>query len=853
VRNALAARQWEAYYFDSAQADATGWPTPPLYSYRAWLNAAWRTTLAGDDPRALLTPVQSAALWRAIIEDSPAGRRLLDVRHAARWAEDAHRLLADWNLDASDVRSGDASADTRAFLAWQRSYRDRLVDSGWLDEPGLERESRCAPREPLALLDLFDPTPAQSALFETLKSQGFEVESRTPPTVECAARQIARRDFNEELETAAEWVRARIRADPRARLALIVPELVSEPAAVRQRIRRAFRTCGPSDEEMPALALARGGPLDSEPAIGAALCALELSAARATFATLSRWLRSPFFHAPGQAQVDAAAAEVALRSELASQLPFLTAYERAGLAGRLDALAPDLGERLRAGLRELQAPRPAATPDVWARAWSRGLGHLGWPAPGCGVNDVVLRGWEEALTSFAQLTPILGPCGQDTAIARLEGIIAARGPAARLPLHGLHVLARIDDVGPAYTGVWVTGVTDRSWPEPVRLNPLLPAQLQIERGMPRATPTGALARARASMARLLARTPEVVFSWPRVVHDYAATLSPLLVGIPAIEEVGLGLRPRARAATEQNRLLVPSLDPAPVFKGARIPGGARTIDLQARSPIRAFCETRLHARELRPPPQGLSPRHQGIAAHRALELLFRRRPSQQALGASSPPASDDIAASVQRALAELFGPARSALTALFELEGARLRALLRRFVETELERPPFRTVGVEERAEIRIGDFTIAGRLDRLDELADGTLALIDYKTGTRQPTPRWLDEPLTSAQLPLYALEVGPKLAALVTVGLGGETISYDGAARAPGLVANTLRAVPDEESWTAQIERWRGQIGTLVEEYAGGDVRVYTEDWSDAAAAYAPLTRVYARGPLHRARGQP
>jgi RecB family exonuclease len=353
------------------------------------------------------------------------------------------------------------------------------------------------------------------------------------------------------------------------------------------------------------------------------------------------------------------------------------------------------------------------------------------------------------------------------------------------------------------------------------------------------------------MARLLARTPEVVFSWPRAVHDYVAAPSPLLGGVPTVEAAGLSLRPRARPVAKPDRVLVASLDAAPPFPGPRIPGGARTIDLQARCPIRAFCETRLHARELEKPVQGLSPRHQGIAIHRSLELLFRRRPSQQALGASPPPVSEDVTASVQRALAELFGPARFALTALFELEAVRLRALLTRFVETELERPPFRTVGVEERAEIPLGDFTIPCRLDRLDELADGTLALIDYKTGRSQPAPDWLDERLTSAQLPLYALEVGPRLAALVTVRLGGETISYDGAAREPDLLADTLRPVAGAV-WAAQIERWRMQIRMLVEDYAGGDVRLYTNDRTDAEGAYAPLTRVYAHGELRGAPGQ-
>ena len=830
MRNALAARQWEAYYFADARAHAG--VTPALYSYRAWLADRWRSTLAGDDPRALLTRLQSAALWRTVIEASPDAGRLLELRHAARWAAQAHRLLADWNLGVADVESADASRETRALLAWQRSYVTRLTERGWLDESSLPRElPRFATPEALVLLDLGAPTKAETALFATLRGLGWQVETEAAPHVDSAVRQVDFRDSNEELERAVEWASVRLQARPDTRIALVVPDLAKEPALVLQRVRRAF---GAS-----AVGSGVGLPLAAQPAIGAALRAIELATPRATFVTLSRWLRSPFFH-EGQAQSDAAAAEVALRDDLRAQLPFLTGYERAGLAGRLAALAPEVATRLRAGLEELKGPRSAATPDVWARAWSRGLARLGWPAPGGLADARSLDAWEEALSALARLTPIVGECSQETAIEQLRAT-AELPLAGPVPLHGLHVLARADDVGPGYSGVWVTGVTDRAWPEPARLNPLLPAGLQIRHAMPWSTPADSLVRARATLGRLFARAPEVVMSWPRLLHDYHAIPSPLLAGIPAASAADLG--PAARA-TRARRALESTGDPAPAFAGVRIPGGARTLDSQARCPIRAFCETRLEAGSLPSPAQGLSPRAQGIATHRALEHLFRRELSTRE--ASLRVTSDDIAASVQRALAETFGPARGALAALFDLEAARLEELLARLIETELQRPEFHTVGVEQKKEARIGSVAIACRLDRIDELADGTLALIDYKTGASRTKSQWLEGRLVSVQLPLYALEIGPQLSALLTLELGGRTIEYRGAARRPDLITDALRAVPDAAAWTALLEGWRTQINALVEEYVGGDVRVYVGEWSDAAGEFAPLTRVYAHAAL-------
>jgi hypothetical protein len=106
----------------------------------------------------------------------------------------------------------------------------------------------------------------------------------------------------------------------------------------------------------------------------------------------------------------------------------------------------------------------------------------------------------------------------------------------------------------------------------------------------------------------------------------------------------------------------------------------------------------------------------------------------------------------------------------------------------------------------------------------------------------------LASTQLPLYALEIGSRLSALLTLELGGRTIAYRGAARRPDLIADTLRGVPDATAWTALLERWRAQLHALVEQYVGGDARVYVGDWSDAAGEYAPLTRVYAHAVLRQ-----
>jgi RecB family exonuclease len=69
----------------------------------------------------------------------------------------------------------------------------------------------------------------------------------------------------------------------------------------------------------------------------------------------------------------------------------------------------------------------------------------------------------------------------------------------------------------------------------------------------------------------------------------------------------------------------------------------------------------------------------------------------------------------------------------------------------------------EESFEIRIGDITVVGRIDRIDAHPDGTVAIVDYKTGK----PRDQENADASLQLSLYAIAAhekwGYKVGALI------------------------------------------------------------------------------------------
>lgn len=818
VATARAARQWEAVLAaDSLARDAAAWLTPAVSSFGAWTEQLWLDGPAGRTPP--LTPAQAGALWRRVVSESSAAVELVGHAGAAEWAAAAWELLASWRIDAAALRASPDDRDYRAFLDWCSRYRAVLAYHGWIDRAGLPAAllEVALPQLPaeLVLAELDEAPPAGRALLERVAAAGTRIVEWRAPRRDGRARRVRLADAAGELGAAAVWARERLRRDPRERLAVVVTGLAER----RAEVDRAFADLG-----------AAQGVLSALPAIGAAVTGIELTTGRATFGTLSRWLRSPFFAPAGGEDLAARARlETELRSAIAAKLPFRAAYRAGGLAEHLRRTSPPIADALTNAFAELGLAR-RATPSGWARLWQRALAALGWQPLGDAL-DLAWLGWQAALDDLGRLTPILGDVGPEHALGELERILDRPLPTA-LPLAGVHVFSHVDEVGPGYAAAWITGFTDAGWPEPQRANPLLPRALQRAHGMPWSTPQDTSARSARSLDRFLRFVPDVIVSWPGRLYDYETEPSPAIASWPEIAEPELPPTHRERPAPRARESLE---DPAPPLLGHRIRGGAGALGRQARCPLRGFCEDRLRARALEPVAHGLGRRERGVATHRALELLLAGEPRQSELAARRSAAGD----CAQRALAELFGAARAPLRALFDLERERLEVLLVELLEVDARRAPFRVAAVEQRRELTIGRFKLEVRLDRLDELADGRVAIVDHKTGASSNVGDWtLDRP-RDAQVPLYAAHSPVAVAAAVLARVSGKGVGYAGFWE-EGVFPGSPRRLPAGRTWQQQLEIWRTQIETLAVEHAAGDTRVFLDDTEPAEGAYAPLTRL-------------
>jgi DNA helicase-2/ATP-dependent DNA helicase PcrA len=81
-------------------------------------------------------------------------------------------------------------------------------------------------------------------------------------------------------------------------------------------------------------------------------------------------------------------------------------------------------------------------------------------------------------------------------------------------------------------------------------------------------------------------------------------------------------------------------------------------------------------------------------------------------------------------------------------------AQLREFLESTHSRPTPEVLHTEEWFDVQMGSTKVAGRIDRMDRAADGTVTIVDYKTGKARPQ----EDADESLQLSIYAIAAREK-----------------------------------------------------------------------------------------------
>lgn len=803
---------------------------PDIVPLRGWLRQA------GDElsflPEARLASHVIDAfgarhLWQQVISEVEADNPLLDAAQAAKLAMEADQVMSEWQLA---VLPGEETSDHQRFLLWRDEYRGRLheldAEDGVL---GFERvceaaEAGLLPRrfKRLVMAGFSELSPRLRRLIAAFEAQGVALYSlRMDAVAAHSVQRVQAPDPDTEWRLAAQWAGDMLRANPQGRYAIVAAQLENDAALAHRVLREALGSAGGDAALSYNIAVAR--PMAQWPLARAALAWLRLLGemvrrgqclpADAGAALLAGRCAGGAAEADGRARIDAS-----LRADALVSLPV------GELSRRLAQLTPDLFQAWTACFADARSQASKASIEVWVDRFRQWLQRLGFPGGGALDSHAyqTVEAFERLLERLAQQTIVLGRMDLGGAIAALSSLAMQtpfqpqRDPAARLDVQGF-----LEAEGGHWDGVWMLGLTDEVLPSAPRPNPLLPLSALRRANAPRATPERELQWARTMFEALLCTAPRAWVSHALQEGERELRPSPLVA--PFEVEARAWRRPLAEPAPIE-RLSDdrgPALPPGAVTKG-----GIAVIDTQARNPLWAFVRYRLGAGQMRDYADLADQNARGMFLHKCMELACRE-------------VTDADALRLQHADGRLREAIRSALQCaadecladygrvVRELEVARAAAILDDWFALELERGPFAVRAVEETFEWSRGPLQLRLRLDRIDGLPDGRLAVIDYKTGGAGIDPRsdWMRERPVGLQLPFYAAvlaEGSASVAALLLTRLHARGIEVKGLADGDCGFSGpaALSDWPDFQhlSWDGLMAQWRTMIERLADEYAGG-----------------------------------
>lgn len=747
-----AARALTAAFHRARQADGlAAWLAPRIQHWQSFVRGAWDEI--GQDDRLVLNALQERALWAGIVGSSGVGTALLEAprQRMAAMAMEAHELICAHapQLLRENARAG-WQGDAAAFGGWLSEFDAACRAGNLMSAAQLPLELHSAlmndgARPPLLLAGFDRLLPVQRQIFE---SWGQWAQISAGP----AAREVnffEAADEQVELRACAGWCRRMLDENSQARLLVISQDVAQR----RGEIERAFlRSNGVAEFEfslgVPLGRVARGARL------------------------VLRWLARPL----EEHEVDwllATGQTTGNDAEKYALTGFMRALRRRGLERTRWGLEAFLSQRAGASLpvtwaarmRQARArleefSRRTQSPLAWAELAPQLLEMAGWPHPE-GSRRVLSSAEFQVLRRFQQTLDECASLGFDGRRMNWEEFLEIFGRALDETLFApessdapIQIAGPAESAGLTADAVWFLGANEDAWPAAGSMHPLIPFEVQRRYEMPHCSAQLDWDLARAAMQRLLTSAPEVRISYAR--QSEGVEMRPSLLAVQCADSPQPLAEVHAEPQfTEPVAIAFEDFSRIPLA-AANAAGGSSVVTSQSQCPFKAFATARLGAQGWDPAQVGLTPAVRGKLLHEVLHSVWAGPPAGIRTHAELAAKSDlhgFVAEHVRRAMREqLPAGAREQMPQRYlDLEEIRLTALVTEWLEFERARIPFGVARTELDVTRSIAGLTLKLRLDRIDRLSDGSLLVIDYKTGDVSPKAWEMPRP-NDVQLPLYA-----------------------------------------------------------------------------------------------------
>lgn len=831
--------QWDA---QRVAAGERVWELLPVQPLESWLLGQWELAVS----LGLLSPVtpigsaQAMELWRQVIyqqESQSSDYHLLRHGAAAELASQARDILRRWQVDMNDRRIRqlfELDRDCGTFLHWLTLFEQRLIESGQCTLiDSLAQLPSIAGKLPAAHVVLVEFDEIAPLLRTGLEALTTGVQKTSPKTARAKRLVHSFRDKRVELQAVATWAADLHRKDPATTVGIVLSDMGGDRISLEYLLRREFDCLGENYNSLP-VNFSTSITLAQAPLVRDALRVLAMGLQHTAVPAVVGLLRSRFISLP---DAQSALAQKFIRqlyddgSEVLAIADLRYAAAQVSLGDQKGLL---LGHHLLAlsAKREL---RRDALPSVWAERFSDVLSVWGWPGDGAldSLEYQQLELWYRTLDEFRAFDAVCVTIDFSEALHLLRDCCSRQISQPQTADSPVQVLGPLEAAGLTFDHLWLCGMQGASWPASPRPSPFIPISLQSQLQMPHATPEREWAFSESLLQQYSRACHALHASYCRQIDGVPDLPSALLEGftLQTISEsplvcaqwtnsyIGGGLEELADHRA-------PLLDPRqqPVMKG-----GSSLLEDQSQCPFRAFARHRLNVEPLAAFSVALSPGERGALLHAAMFALFGEICDYSSLHTLNPDQVEQaVARAVQAAIEGVPGVQRRRQgTAYWQLEGLRLASLLHEWLTVERQRSAFSVVQREQDITLELAQLEFRLRVDRVDQLPDGSRVIIDYKSGT-STVQDWLGDRPAKPQLLLYGIAEPESAVALTFAQVRPRECCYVGLGRvavAPGIstdIARAAKAQMDVDDWTSLNQRWQENLERLARSFVAGEAQV-------------------------------
>lgn len=842
--------------FRSGSEKAKTWERPAVFAIDIYIQQLWQLAasqaIAPFNETQLLGRFDEQETWLQIVRSSYEKYPLLNSEETANSAARSYRFFKQWDVAASsETERYSGAVDFQTFLDWSEQFEARckkinavsLSDASRVIAEHIEQLKPILPNK-IALINFNEPPPSYVELFDAL-ARVCELQWPRATTQDTqlgpvfASRENAYRSYQSnstEIDACIDWCQGKAREFPDAHIGIVVDHSRSLEPMIEETL---FRNSNASISSRFDIAdhLNRyhsTDTLDELQDFSVALSLLALNFELIDSERFCKLLQLPNLIG-AQSELQARIAlEITLRGNTEAEVR-LTQLRSFMLQDERSHHCPVLAQSLLA-FSELARHEPNHQPlRQWLQLFSKQLQLLGWPGNSCADhNRRQSLLWQQCSQRFAASSKVLGNISLASALGKLQTFLKQSNVNLNFDDRRQISLVDIEESqGLLFDYVWILSVDDRNWPQAINPVAFLPYGLQQILDMPGSSNQQQLDTALTQLISLRKNTKaEMVISHHTLEEELSIRPSALLKEI-TFEAVNAN---EIIAEENSSKRMTNTLERheetlhIPLLHDEKVSGGTGLLSNQSNCPFRAFARNRLKAKGLDEFSYGLNSLVRGNALHKALEKIGQQLGDSKTLHGLSRTQTEELTTQgAEIAIDYLRKLHPETMTPAFSLlEQGRLTNLLEGFLILEKQRSEFTILHNEKSVTWQHSQLSLNLRIDRIDQLADGSVALIDYKTG-KFTNYKWFEDRPDDLQLPLYQIAVSKDSDQLVSA-----TLIFQLNAENTGLISPmeitdfgadvkiSRQAKFFEGGWPALQDYWNKSIHALAEEFESGLIAV-------------------------------